>query len=304
MGYTKIVRFGDTIELYEYEKDIKRNRRSRIETSIQKKRRLARQALKSYVRSDFSIKRAKRSFFRLCHHNNLLADTVTFITLTYADDPVYSSCSRDISLFFKRLRKAHEPTDQTIKYYIAAEYGGETHRPHYHSIMFNVQAELIEDAWSNGSIHIGDVTGASVGYTLKYISKPSFRRWHVNDDRLPEFSLMSKRLGDNYLTPQMIQWHKNDLDNRMYCVIADGKKISMPRYYKDRIYNDVERKRIGLFARAEMISRQIEQYSTPDGEYNFADVDAFCESITGRASRQRLPNRSPSRDTMTSSPAA
>lgn len=220
-----------------------------------------------------------------------------FVTLTYDNKHVPLSKNRfmtvkkkDLQDFMKRLRKAHEPTDQTIKYYTAAEYGGETHRPHYHSIMFNVQAELIEDAWSNGSIHIGDVTSASVGYTLKYISKPSFRRWHANDDRLPEFSLMSKRLGDNYLTPQMIQWHKNDLDNRMFCVIADGKKISMPRYYKDRIYNDIERKRIGLFARAEMISRQIEQYSTPDGEYNFADVDAFCDYYAGVENYNRVQN--------------
>lgn len=34
----------------------------------------------------------------------------------------------------------------------------------------------------------------------------------------------------------MIDWHTNDLDNRMYCNIEGGRKIAMPRYYKLRIY--------------------------------------------------------------------
>lgn len=42
----------------------------------------------------------------------------------------------------------------------------------------------------------------------------------------------------------MIKWHKDDLDNRMYMVIEGGKKISMPRYYKDKIYTEEERERV------------------------------------------------------------
>lgn len=30
----------------------------------------------------------------------------------------------------------------------------------------------------------------------------------------------------------------------MYLPIEDGKKIAMPRYYKDKIYNETERKRL------------------------------------------------------------
>lgn len=39
----------------------------------------------------------------------------------------------------------------------------------------------------------------------------------------------------------MIQWHKNDLPGRVYCNLPDGKKKSMPRYYRDKIYNSEER---------------------------------------------------------------
>lgn len=57
----------------------------------------------------------------------------------------------------------------------------------------------------------------------------------------------------------MVKWHKSDLDNRMYCNAEGGKKISMPRYYKDRIYNERERKRVAFFSRIKMVERQREE---------------------------------------------
>lgn len=168
--------------------------------------------------------------------------TAHFITLTYDTKHVPITRNgfmelkkKDLQLFFKRLRKAQGPALQ-IKYYAAGEYGTKTKRPHYHIIMFNANIALISPAWNLGEVHYGEVTGASVGYTLKYMSKPSCIPMHRNDDRLKEFSLMSKQLGANYLTPQMITWHTNDLVNRTYCNLTDGKKITMPRYYKNKIY--------------------------------------------------------------------
>lgn len=151
---------------------------------------------------------------------------------------------RDPQLFLKRLRKAHikAGVQAKIKYYLVGEYGGKTTRPHYHAIMFNARTELILPAWNKGEIHYGTVDGASIGYCLKYLSKTSKIPLHANDDRIPQFALMSKGLGANYLTPAMSDWHKADLKNRMYCNLSDGRKISMPRYYKDKLYTDQERK--------------------------------------------------------------
>jgi hypothetical protein len=57
---------------------------------------------------------------------------------------------------------------------------------------------------------------------------------------------MSKKMGANYLTPQMLRWHKeeNEVINRSYCNLKDGKKIAMPRYYRDKIYDELEKFRI------------------------------------------------------------
>lgn len=176
--------------------------------------------------------------------------TSAFITLTYSTEHVpilksgyMSICKRDVQLFMKRLRKAH-PKGHKLKYYLCGEYGGKSWRPHYHAIMFNVDISLIQDCWSLGDVHYGTVTGASVGYSLKYISKKGKIPQHGNDDRVREFSLMSKGLGDNYLTPAMVRWHNAAPAERMYVNLLDGRKVAMARFYKTKLWSDEERQSI------------------------------------------------------------
>jgi len=191
--------------------------------------------------------------FRLMQEEKV-SESAYFITLTYDTDHVpitrngfMDLSKRDCQLFIKRLRKAHENLfyshkhrisriTKPIKYYLCGEYGGKTHRPHYHAIIFNAIPELIDKEWKNGTVHYGQVSGASVGYTLKYMSKKAKIPMHRNDDRTPEFSLMSKGLGLSYVNDKTIAWHHNDLYDRMYLNIEGGKKIAMPRYIKDKIY--------------------------------------------------------------------
>lgn len=189
-----------------------------------------------------------------------------FITLTYDTKFVpitrsgfMSLDKRDVQLFFKRLRKcvgASSPNVR-IKYYLAGEYGGKTCRPHYHAILFNVCNPYdVERCWNRGAVHYGTVSGASVGYTLKYMDKPKRIPMHRNDDRLPEFGLMSKGLGTGYLTKAMLDWHRADLENRMYLNLDGGKKCSMPRYYKDKIYSEAERKIAAEAGRIRMVEHE------------------------------------------------
>lgn len=197
-----------------------------------------------------------------------------FITITYDTQHVHITSrgfltvdKNDVQLFLKRLRKDPRNRDVRIKYYLAAEYGGKTNRPHYHAIIFNADIGTIQKAWGKGSIHYGTVEGASIGYTLKYISKPKQVPKHSNDDRTPEFALMSKGLGESYITPKIIRYHTDPRasDDRMFITIPDGKKISMPRYYKDKIYTDEQRKVIGAHARIKMEREQIKnEAENPD----------------------------------------
>lgn len=200
-----------------------------------------------------------------------------FLTLTYNTQNVpitkkgfMTLKKTDLQSFFKRLRyhekefrhRTGSSNNCPIRYYAVGEYGSKYYRPHYHIILFNASIEAIEKAWTNakmqplGDIYHGYVAEASVGYTLKYINKPKKIPLHQNDDRLTEFSLMSKRLGDNYINDKTKNWHHKNLHGNYYVPLKDGKKAAMPRYYKQKLYNDIQRQAIAFIKKIEALNEE------------------------------------------------
>lgn len=128
----------------------------------------------------------------------------SFITLTYSDESlVYSAdapvpvvCKRDVQLFLKRLRKLVGP----FRYYLCGEYGGLTHRPHYHAILFGIPpnaGDYILKAWSIdgvpiGHIQIGECTPESIQYVAGYVTKKFTKK---GDGLQKEFAIMSRKPG-------------------------------------------------------------------------------------------------------------
>lgn len=230
--------------------------------------------------------------FRLMQQEKI-SNNAEFITLTYdtsfvpiSEKGFMSLQKRDLQLFFKRLRKANG--DIKIKYFAVGEYGGKSFRPHYHLILFNTNRETIQTSWGLGQVHYGTVTGASVGYTLKYMSKKKRIPVHKNDDRIPEFRLMSKGLGANYLSQSMVHWHKSDLENRMYCNLKDGKKISMPRYYKERLYTDSEKEKIMVAYNEKFMNDELQRYLNSD----LGTITRKKEAIKNDLKKQATPDNS------------
>lgn len=168
-----------------------------------------------------------------------------FVTLTYDTDHVPLSPNNfktlkkdDLQAFFKRLRNY---TEHKIKYYAVGEYGSDRHRPHYHAIIYNVEnTELYAKAWHMdgkqiGTVHVGKVTGASIAYTLKYIDKVPITGKFQRDDRVKEFSIMSKGLGDNYIEDiQNQNWHRSSYAHN-YVMEPGGHRIALPKYYRDKL---------------------------------------------------------------------
>lgn len=243
-------------------------------------------------------RRASGWSFRLMQQYKI-ADTAHFITLTYDTQNVpitqrgfMDLRKRDFQLFIKRLRKAQHRYNRgkngmPIKYYGVGEYGGKTMRPHYHAIMFNAEMELIQPAWQLGSVHYGQVTEASVGYTLKYISKGRVIPLHKNDDRQKEFSLMSKGLGMNYITMAMMRWHMADLENRMYCTLNDGKKVAMPRYYKNKLYYQEERDRIRFVNQPKLIQEMYDRIQEIGYEEYCKEKELIKQAVYAKAEYQK-----------------
>lgn len=204
-------------------------------------------------------KRTTKSFFLTLTYKNPIMSKNGFMTLDKNAVPNFMKRLRNTY----RYRAINTNTGRTkyyydkvpiIKYYAVGEYGSKElkadgtprMRPHHHLIIFGADQQNILDAWklggsSLGYIHFGQVSGASIGYTLKYISKDSQIPKHRNDDRIKEMGTMSKGIGKSYLTPAIKKWHTEDLFLRLYIPLIDGKKAPMPKYYRDRIYTERQR---------------------------------------------------------------
>lgn len=198
--------------------------------------------------------------FRL-HQEQLISRSAVFLTMTYDNENLPYSTAGYPTLekihhqkFLKRLRKTinthfkHETTDR-IKYYSCGEYGENTHRPHYHSIMYNLPSsyikhpELITKDWQHGQTMLAVCNPATIAYVTKYINKTLYITGQDDqDDRQKEFSLMSKGLGKNYLTDGRINYYKKILTP--YLITENGDKSTMPRYYKDKLYDDSQKTKI------------------------------------------------------------
>lgn len=225
------------------------------------------------------------------------SNSAHFVTLTYNDEHIKKTkngfetlVKKDVQDFFKRLRKL---TKQKISYYAVGEYGDTGERPHYHIILFNANPKIVENAWklndiTFGNVHFGDVGDASVGYTLKYISKDKKIPQFNGDDRQKEFALMSKGLGAGYLTDNMVKWHtKGNIENKVYLPLKDGKKAAMPRYYKDKLYDKGQKFRIGVFMRAES-QKQVDELQDKYGDlYYYKQAEETANDFRRMAKKSK-----------------
>lgn len=220
-----------------------------------------------------------------------------FLTLTYAPENVSKSPlggrltldKSHVQCFIKKLRRRSN-WGNSVKYFAVGEYGTAFSRPHYHLLLFNAHIEDVQPCWQFGQIYYGTVSGASVGYCLKYMCKERKIPQYKGDDRLPEFGLFSKGLGISYITPETIQWHKDDLLSRMYVPLEGGQKVAMPRYFKEKIYTKAERMRIQLamVVRQEKIYKETYRSTSPSVRLkSFIDLRNRMESFNAESRKMR-----------------
>lgn len=178
--------------------------------------------------------------------------------------------------YMKRLRKLSP--GHKLKYYACGEYGDERSRPHWHAIVFNVpDPAFFAKAWTLDDSLIGKVdvvsgvSGDALAYVAGYINTNDYGRGRRDDDRVKQFSLMSKGLGSAYVVPDVVRYHRDDL-SRNYLTKDGGSIIAMPRFYRDRIFDDDEKSiQAGLAQVAKGVMNS-EQYAEFKRKY---DVDGY-----------------------------
>lgn len=131
-----------------------------------------------------------------------------FITLTYRPDalPADGVSKDDVQKFMKRLRKrvSKDGFSGSLRYVLVSEYGKNTHRAHYHMLLWNMPYiqdtgktswvalhDYIQDAWSHGWIGLERCIDMSGKYCMKYLRKECY----VPEGQNPTFLLASRRCG-------------------------------------------------------------------------------------------------------------
>lgn len=201
------------------------------------------------------LERSRQWAMRCLHEKRLHRDNV-FITLTYANEflpPGGTLVLRDLQLFMKRLRNLKGPG---VRFYACGEYGDYNARPHYHALLFNCRfgdakffkengrgeklytSQELRTLWPQGHNVLGEVTFESAAYVARYVmkkvtGKPSAGHYAVIDgngevfDRLPEFTVMSRRpgIGLGWFKKYGAETYAHD------SCIVNGKEVRPPRYY-------------------------------------------------------------------------
>lgn len=228
-------------------------------------------------RLDYSRDWANRCMLELGYH-----DSAFFVTLTYDDLhlPINHYCDmetgeigstaslvkRDLQLFMKRLRKAHcakYGDDALLRFFAAGEYGSQTHRPHYHAIIYGLRlddlkfykrnslpqnydlynSDWLTKIWGKGHVVVGNVTWDTCAYTARYIVKKQYgnsAEVYEKYNFVPEFTQMSRKpgIGRRYYEEQK-ENIKDCLLRNDVLFISDGSRTveARPPKYYERLFD-------------------------------------------------------------------
>lgn len=166
-----------------------------------------------------------------------------FVTLTYNNwsKPIDGVDKRHVQLFIKRLRmyvNRYMQRDVNLRFFLCAEYGSKTKRPHYHALIWNFPLmdslkrtlSILEKSWSYvvsrknlchvphecvfyddkanryraqfGFVHVQMAQGGHVKYCMKYMRKDAV----IPKGKNPVFFLSSRRRGIGY------QWLSDNIE--------------------------------------------------------------------------------------------
>lgn len=214
---------------------------------------------------------ANRMEMELPYHEN-----AWFLTITYNNENVpyratwdtltgevitenLSLCYEDMQKFWKRLRRYieyHEKGTGKLMYFQAGEYGSQTHRPHYHAIVYDLpikqedlkiykkergftyyNCEWLEKIWGMGHVILAPAEWRSMAYTARYTTKKIYgkdgKKFYEELGIMPEQCNMSKKpaIGAQYYYD-----HAAEIYERDQIQLKNGKICKPPRYF-DKLFD-------------------------------------------------------------------
>lgn len=180
-----------------------------------------------------------------------------FITLTLSNESI-TKLSEEIALegyerdnetatkavrhFLERWRKKYK---KSVKHWLVTELGHNgTENIHLHGIIWtDEKTETIEEIWKYGYIWDGTyVNEQTINYITKYVSK--------TDEIHKEYKskiLTSAGIGKEYKNSYNAEQNKYNGENtKEYYRTNTGHKISLPIYFRNKIYTEEQRERLWI----------------------------------------------------------
>lgn len=239
------------------------------------------------------------------------SDSAYFLTLTYDEENVpwaddkQTLCKRDHTLFMKRLRKRQEYIDlraddiwnnfkrkneKRIRFFMVAEYGPETNRPHFHYILFNVEEatlQKVKEVWNKcEQVKVGKLTPSRIHYATKYCIT---NHKEYTDIEKP-FNSMSTNPGIGYsYIEDNYEFHRKG--QNFFVRDLNGYKHAMPRFYRDKIFGriELEKQKIKSQNYADRRNEQIDRImkkNNPDSNIEKLKVEMKQSAIEKKTSFQ------------------
>lgn len=184
-----------------------------------------------------------------------------YLTLTYDDEHVPWSKETgeqtlrksDLQDFMKRLRYYLHPLK--VRFFACGEYGDETHRPHYHIILFGYDfsdkyfykfskdgfpyyiSPTLTSIWGKGHCSVAAVSFESCAYVARYVTKKLTGEAgeKAYEGIQPEFINMSRRPG---IGKDWYDQYKNDIYPYDEAILQGNngtRVLRVPRYYDKQL---------------------------------------------------------------------
>lgn len=226
-----------------------------------------------------------------CVHESKSHNENCFVTLTYDDDnlPYHENLNRpDIQKFFKRLRRKIGK----FRTFYCGEYGDQTKRPHFHTLIFGYspadaklagkssngenlyESELLTKTWGFGHVNFGAVNFESAAYVARYSTKKitgklaetHYQRTDPDTGEVyqltPEFIGMSLKpgIGSSWSDKYQTDYYEKDQ------IIIRGKPMKPPRAYDKRL--ELSDPTLWAQTRSNRAQERLKKYSDPDPREN------------------------------------
>lgn len=141
---------------------------------------------------------AGRIMLESCLHQESQFVTLTYDEYNIPDDRSVSK--EEAQKWLKRLRKR---LPYPVRYFLCAEYGDKTLRPHYHAVIFGLHWDdvpAVQESWSQGFTLTAPLLRQHANYVARYtVKKMGNTQPYVDQESgvslAPEFALMSRRPG-------------------------------------------------------------------------------------------------------------